>query len=115
MMTVLKLELLTQEEQQKLATIAGMLKRGQAKFEEETMDADAQIKFIRKYGDTNYRFYTNKWYMANDKRRKAIYYRVRKEYVRKYRLQTKIMDDAAESAKRLLAKAVVEQEKVVVK
>lgn len=113
MMAELNLDLLTAEEKQKLFNISQMIKRGRPDFVEETQDVEEQIKFIRKHGATNYRFYTNEWYKANDKRRKAIYYRVRKEYVKNYRIQGKIMNDAIESAKNLLVKAI--QEKVPVK
>lgn len=96
---------LTQEEQQKLATITKMLLTGLPEFIAETDVLEEQIAFIRKHAGKNYLFYSEGWYMENPRRTKSIYYTTRNKYTKEYAVKRKIFQNAAESAKKLLAKA----------
>lgn len=108
-MVKIDLNKLNTEEQVKLARIAKMLKVGLPAFVPETKVLDERIDFIRKYGGKNYLNYPESWYKDNEERTSAIYFRVRSAYFKNYKKEEKILHNASESAKKLLAKAVVQE------
>lgn len=97
---------LTEEERQKLGRIQRMLE-SRKPFEAETQDIGEQIAFIRRHATGQNRYYTNQYLMNNPRRTKSIYYTVREEYVRKYRIDKKKDERATASLQKMLMKALV--------
>ena len=89
-MAQINLDMLTMQEKAKLGRILKMVQENEARvMEVETNVLEEQIKFIRRYGERKLTFYSNNWYMANEKRTKALYFKTRNEYVKNFRFQQK--------------------------
>lgn len=100
---------LTASEREKLANIMKMYAAGVPTIEPEVSDLEEQIDFIRRYGSRKSAFYSDKWYHENTKRTKAMYFKVRNNYVKNKRISIKKYENAKESLKKLLVKMQVEE------
>lgn len=99
---------LTVEEKQKMVNIIQMLK-SRKEFVVETSVLTEQIAFIRHFGEGKMRFYSEEFYTSNPRRTKAIYFKVREGYVKKYRFDQKKYERAEASLTNLLNKARIQQ------
>lgn len=97
---------LTADEKQKMVNILKMLK-SRKDFVPETAVLSEQIAFIRHFGEGKMRFYSEEFYTADPRRTKAIYFKVREGYVKKYRFDQKKFARAEASLVNLLDKARV--------